>query len=172
MGVDYYITQSRQKLLLEIGRSYRRDVVRKATPGRRARGPRLSLGAEKLLIKCSRSPSRVGLWASSWAALENEKDTTLTAIRVGVKILQFLFGLQLHLTRKPWVTLSNVTNKVRGTYLLKRSSCVFIIVSLGCCRWQYNNNLHVVTGLKYSSRTQIIYMQSQDFKNSYEIQII
>ena len=37
----------------------------------------------------------------------------------GVKILQFLFGLQLPLTRKLWVTLSNVTNKVRGTYIYK-----------------------------------------------------
>ena len=59
---------------------------------------------------------------------ENEKDTTLTAIRVGVRILQFLIGLQLPLTRK---TFLNLTNEVRGTNIfLKKSSCVFIIVSL------------------------------------------
>ena len=31
---------------------------------------------------------KLSLWASGWGALENEKDTTLTAIRVGVNILQ------------------------------------------------------------------------------------
>ena len=40
---------------------------------------------------------------------ENKKDTTLMAIRVGVNILQSLFGLQLPLTRKP-------CNKVRGIF--------------------------------------------------------
>ena len=109
--LNYYITQSRQKLgsQLKIGRSYRRDVVGKTTPGRRGpREPRLSWGSKKMLIRCSKESHRP---AESWAAgppvehLENEKDTTLTAIRVGVKIVQFMFGLQLPLTVKPWVTL-------------------------------------------------------------------
>ncbi len=53
-------------------------------------------GPEKLLIRCSKESHHP---VESWAAgppvehLENEKDTTLTAIRVGVKILQFMFGL-------------------------------------------------------------------------------
>ena len=50
---------------------------------------------------------------------ENEKDTTLMAIRVGVNILQSLFSLQLPLTRKPY-------NKVRGIFFLKKSSLVFL----------------------------------------------
>ena len=51
-----------------------------------------------MLIRCSKAE-----WASGPPVehLESEKDTPLTAIRVGVKILQFLFGLQLPLTRKP-----------------------------------------------------------------------
>ncbi len=53
--------------------------------------------------------------AESWAPgspvehQENEKDTTLMVIRVGVNILQSLFSLQLPLTRKPY-------NKVRGIF--------------------------------------------------------
>ena len=127
---------------LKNGQSYRRDMVRKATSGQRGLGALMSWGPGKLLIRCSKEsqkPSRVGLWASSWAALENEKNTTLTAIRVGVKILQFLFGLQLPLTCKPWVTLFEPLQiKWEVHIFIKKSSCVFIIVSLWCCRWQYN----------------------------------
>ena len=43
---------------------------------------------------------RVGSWASGWVALENEKDTTLMAIRVGVIYIAVLLGLQLPLTHK------------------------------------------------------------------------
>ena len=70
--------------------------------------------------------------ASGWAVLENEKDITLTAIRVGVKILQFLFGLQHPLTRKPLITFSNPYNKVRSTYIYKE---VFLRASLLLCRY-------------------------------------
>ena len=93
---------------------------------------------DKLLIRCSKESHHPAEWASGWAALENEKDTTLTAIRLGVKILQFLFGLQLPLTRKPWITFSNPCNKVRGTYIYKE---VFLrlFVSLWYCIWEYNS---------------------------------
>ena len=60
------------------------------------------------------------------------------AIRVGVKILKFLFGLQHPLTRKPWNPFQTLAIKWEVNILLKKSSCVFIIVSLWCCRWQYN----------------------------------
>ena len=82
-------------------RSYRRGVVGKATSGRRGlENPDGVWGPEKLLIRCSRSPSRVGP-GPPVEHQENEKDTTLMAIRVGVKILQFMFDLQLPLIRKP-----------------------------------------------------------------------
>ena len=60
-----------------------------------------------MLIRCSKESHHPAEWDSGPPVehLENEKDTTLTAIRVGVKIFQFLFGLQLPLTRKPQVTL-------------------------------------------------------------------
>ena len=68
-----------------------------------------------MLIRCGKESHHP---AESWAAgppvehLENEKDATLRAIRVGVNILQFMFGRQLLLTRKRY-------NKVRGKYIAK-----------------------------------------------------
>ena len=113
-ALNYYITQSRQEvrqLELEtrcgreshtrlkgpsgppdwIGdqRRRRQDVVGKATPGRRGpRDLRWSFG-DPLVTSCSRESQQSGPRPSGWAAPENEKDTTLTAIRVGVNILQF-----------------------------------------------------------------------------------
>ena len=55
------------------------------------------------------APSRVGPQASGWAALERGKET-LMAIRVGVNMLQSLFGLQLPLTH------TTLSNKVRGIF--------------------------------------------------------
>ena len=49
-------------------------------------------------------------------------------------MLQFLFNLQLPLTRKPWVTLAI---KWEVNILLK-SSCVFIIASLWYGTWEYD----------------------------------
>ena len=93
----------------------------------------MSWGPEKLLKRCSKESHRPAEWASGPPVepLENEKDTKLTAIRVGVKILQFLFVLQLPLTRKHCITFSNPYNKMRGTYFSKE---VFLRLSLSLCR--------------------------------------
>ena len=40
-----------KKWQLEIGRSYRRDVVRKVTPGRRGSGPPIELGSREVADK-------------------------------------------------------------------------------------------------------------------------
>ena len=45
-----------------------------------------------------------------------------------------MFGLQHPLTCKPWTTLLNPCNKVRGKYMLKKSSGVFLHASLSLCR--------------------------------------
>ena len=95
--LNYYITQSRQNqdsssYSYSWRRGYRRGVVRKATPGRRGpQEPRWSLGPEKLLIRCSKESQHPAKWTPGPPVehQENEKDTTLTAIRVGVKIFQF-----------------------------------------------------------------------------------
>ena len=79
----------------------------------------MNWGPEKMLIRCSKESHHSAEWASGPPVehQENEKDTTLTAIRVGVRILKFLFGLQLPLTVKPH-NLFEPYNKVRGTYFL------------------------------------------------------
>ena len=60
----------------------------------------------------------------------------------GVKMLQFMFDLQLPLTCKPWTTLSNPCNKVRGKILLKKFSCDLIycvsMYPVYICIWEYN----------------------------------
>ena len=45
-----------------------------------------------------------------------------------------MFGLQHPLTCNPWTTLSNPCNKVKGKYVVKKSSCVFLLASLSLCR--------------------------------------
>ena len=87
-----YITQlSSTSQGVEDRRSWRRDVVRKATPGRR--GPREALmnwGPEKMLIRCSKGSHHPAEWTP--ASGEQERHN-VTAKRVRVKILQFMFGL-------------------------------------------------------------------------------
>ena len=80
-------------------------------PVEEALGAPSSFG-DPLVTRCGRERQHS---AESWAPgppvehQENEKDTTLMAIRVGVNMLQSLFGLQLPLARKP-------CNKVRGIF--------------------------------------------------------
>ena len=65
-ALNYYITQSRRKLRpveLEIGRSYWRDVVRKATLGRRALWTLMNWGPEKMLRRCSKESQHPAEWA-------------------------------------------------------------------------------------------------------------
>ena len=70
-----------------------------------------------------------------WTPASGEQERhNVTVINDGVKILQFMFGLQLPLTCNPWTTLSNRYNKVRGKILLKKSSCVFLPASLSFMR--------------------------------------
>ena len=113
---NYYITQSRQT---SDSWSWikRRDVVGKATPGRWGPWGPWWVGVQRSCWEdVVKKASRVGPWASRWAALENEKGTTLSAIRVGGQYIAVLFGLKLPLTIKPWITFWNPYNKVRGIF--------------------------------------------------------
>ena len=88
-ALNYYITQSRQEVReLELETSCGREShARPKGPS----GPLMSWGLEKLLIRCSKESHYP---AESWAAgppVEQPwrtRKTTLTAIRVGVNILQ------------------------------------------------------------------------------------
>ena len=91
--------------------------------------------ADKMQWRKPSSSRELGPWASGWAALEDEKDTTLTAIRVGVNILQ-LCSVSNPLSH------AKFTNKVRGIFLKKSSHvlyhCVVVILSAWICIWLDN----------------------------------
>ena len=105
-SLNYYIAQSRQKSSQLSCRQLETRCGRESHTRPKGLGALMNWGPEKILIGCNKESHHPAEWALGlrWAS-KNEKDTTLTAIRVEVKILQFLFGLQLPLTRKPWVTL-------------------------------------------------------------------
>ena len=88
---------------VRVGVGDRRDVARKATSGRRGHWGPDELGSREDADRCCKESHHPAEWAAGPPVehLENDKDTTLTAIRVRVKILQFLFSLQLPLTCKP-----------------------------------------------------------------------
>ena len=93
--LNYYITQSRRKLSAScsrVGESYRREGSGKPHPAERALGnPDGVWGPERLLIRCSKESQHPAELTPGTTVehQENEKDTTLTAISLGVKIFQF-----------------------------------------------------------------------------------
>ncbi len=104
--LNYYITQSRQKSERDSW-SKRRDVVGKPHQVKEVfGGPRLS------------SP---GEWERHNA----------DSHRSGGQYTAVLFGLQLPLTVKPWITFSNTFNKMRGTYFSKRLLKVLLWEGVG-----------------------------------------
>ena len=127
-ALNYYIAQSRQKSSSRVGGGDRRDVVGTA------------------------STQQSGLQDSGWVALENEKDTTLTAITLGSKYFIYVRSQAPSHTQ----TLSNpfvpLQIKWEVYIFLKKSSCVCLfIVSLWCCRWAYNSIFRVICVVKVFS---------------------
>ena len=95
-ALNYYITQSRQKsrtVAVTVGDGAIDECGKESHT--RPRGPSETLmefgGPEKLLIRCSKESQHPAEWTPGppLEHQENEKDTMLTAIRVGVKIFQF-----------------------------------------------------------------------------------
>ena len=97
-ALNYYITQSRQKLELELETRCGRESHT------RPKGPLMSWGPEKLLIRCSKEshhPAENRAPGPPVEQLWRTRKTTLTAIRVGGQNVEVMFGLQLPLTIKP-----------------------------------------------------------------------
>ena len=162
-----YITQlsSTSDGQLEIGRSYRRDVVGKATSGWRGIWALMSWGLEKMLIRCRKESHHPAEWPLDlrFSSPGKQERHNVTAISLRVKILQFLFGLQLPLTVKPHTTFSNPCNRVRGKYFVKEvflrlyhcvccslrryvsSIYIYIYISAWIYRGQYNTNAKKMT---------------------------
>ena len=104
-ALNYYITQSRQKSEFQL----EMRCGKESHTSRRDSVPLIELGSREVADKMqSRKPS-----PSSPGERERHN---VDGHKSGVKILQFIFGLQLPLTVKPHATLSNPYNKVRGIF--------------------------------------------------------
>ena len=93
-------------------------MVGKATPDRG--GPR-------------KSPDGVDPKTSGWAFKRTRK-TQRDGHNSGVKIWSLCSVSSTLSHANPWTTLSNPCNKLRGKYVVKKSSCVFPLASLSLCR--------------------------------------
>ena len=109
-ALNYYIAQSRQKSSSWVAASWRRDVVGKATPGRR---------------------DTREIW---WIGVRRTRKTQRGGHKVGGQNIAVMFDLHLPLTVKPHTTFSNPWNKVRGKYFYKEvflrlypCVCLFIV---------------------------------------------
>ena len=100
-----YLSQDRTQASW-VAASWRRNVVGKATPGRRGLGALMSWGLEKMMIRCRKESHHPAEWPLDLRlSIKRTRRTQRDGHNSGVKILQFMFGLQFPLTRKPWVTL-------------------------------------------------------------------
>ena len=105
--------------------------VRRASTDRRVELRRSSIVADghrrDVLGKASNPES--GLQDSAWAAMENENDTTLKAITSGSKYFSNVRSPAHSHTQTLNNPFRKLTNKVRGKYFIKKSSCVFLCAS-------------------------------------------
>ena len=116
-----------------VGGGVRRNVVRKA------------------------STQQNGLQDSGWAALENEKDTMLTAITLGSKYFNCVRSpapSHMQTLSNPFRTLAI---KWEVNIFIKKSSCVFIIASVYHCVGMYPVYIYV-----YFCMNQQITIQHMD----------
>ena len=89
-ALNYYITHSRCSWVeFEFQLGWR--CVRGSHTRPKGLGALMNWGPEKMLIRCSKESHHSAEWTPGPPVehQENEEDTTLTAIRVGVKIFQF-----------------------------------------------------------------------------------
>ena len=81
--------------------------------------------------------------ASGWAALKNEKDTTLTAITLGSKYCSYVRSpapSHTHILSNPFRTLAI---KWEVNIFIKKSSCVFIIACICCSLRRYVSSIYM-----------------------------
>ena len=105
---------------LELPDSWRRNVVGKATSGQRGLWVLMSWGPEKMLIRCNKENQHQAEWALGLRlSSPREQERQCDGYNSGMKILQFMFDLQLPLTVKPHTSCLNPCNKVGGKYFVK-----------------------------------------------------
>ena len=121
-ALNYYITHSRRKSSgSRVADSWRRDVVGKATSGRRGLTALMSWGPEKMLIRCSKESQHPAEWIP---ASEQERHNVDGHKSGGQNITVYVRSPDPSHTQ----TLSNpfrtLAIKWEVNILLKKSSCV------------------------------------------------
>ena len=83
-------TEVRVRVPVTVGEGVIHESGRESHTRPKGLGALMSWGPEKMLIRCSKESHHPAEWAAGPPVehQENKKDTTLTAIRVGVKMLQ------------------------------------------------------------------------------------
>ena len=134
---------------------------------RRVSGQASTVGVGgRRVVEGKASTQESGLQDSGWAAMENEKDTTLTAITLGSKYFSYARSPAPSHTQTLSNPFRNLTNKVRGKIFYKEVflrlyhypcvcySCVrrlslrryvssiyiYMYISAWISRWQYNRD--------------------------------
>ena len=153
-ALNYYIAQSRRKSsqlsCQRVPASWRRDVVRKATSGRRGLEAQMSWGPEKMLIRCSKESQHPAEWALGLrlSSPREQERHNVTVITVGSKYFSYVRSPAPSHTQ----TLNNpfepLQIKWEVNILLKKTSCVvyYCVWLIHCvsmylawtCRWRYN----------------------------------
>ena len=95
-ALNYYIAQSRQR---PVAVELETRCGRESHTRPKGLGALMNWGPEKMLIRCNKESQHPAEWTR--LSIKERERHNVTAIRVRVKMLQFLFGLQLPLTRKP-----------------------------------------------------------------------
>ncbi len=97
-----------------------------------------------MLIRCSKESHHPAEWAQGLrlSIRRTRKTQCWRPLMWGQNITVYVRSPTLSHPQ----TLSNpfrtLTIKIEVHIFIKKSSCVFIIVSLWCCRWQYNKGIH------------------------------
>ena len=171
MGVErlYNSVEFDAPIELKIRRSYRRNVVGKATSGRRGLWALMSWGPEKMLIRCRKESHHPAVWPLGLRlSIRRTRKTQLDGQKFGGQNIAVVFDLQLSLslslslTRKPWTTLSNPCNKVRGIYFSKE---VFLRL-YHCVRLLFIASVCIQHRYVYSCMNMHIRMQHRDARFS------
>ena len=98
----------------------------------------MNWGPEKMLIRCSKESQHPAEWTPGLRlSTRRTRKTQRDGHNSWVKILQFMYGLQLPLTVKPHTTLSNPCNKVRGKYFVKEVFLRLLFIASVCIQHIY-----------------------------------
>ena len=169
-ALNYYITQSRQKssaswvpVPVEFDGQLSCSQLEKRC-GRESHtrpkglGALMSWGPEMMLIRCSKGSHHPAEWAQGLQLSspgERERHNA-DGHKFGGQNIAVMFGLQLPLARKPWVTLFEPLQiKWEVNILLKKSSCVCLYHCVCYSLRQYVSCMNMYMRIQQEDQTKV-----------------